>query len=118
MTLTESVYAAFVAGSPNLRVYPEVLPQKPLLPASVYTLIYLQEEEGIGGEDLGLVNAHLQVDTYALTQAEADSVSSLARSQLRASTDLQVNTSGGLWGYEADTRLYRVMREYSIWKNV
>lgn len=117
MTLTESVYAAFVAGSPNLRVYPEVLPQAPLLPASVYTLIYLQEEEGIGGEDLGLVNAHLQVDTYALTQSQADSVADLARSQLKASSDLQVNTVGGLWGYEPDTRLYRVMREYSVWKN-
>ena len=118
MTLAESIFSAFIAGSPNFRVYPDQLPQVPLLPASVYTIIATAEEQDLTGAVNGLVNAHVQVDTYAATRLDAESVSYLGRSQLLAAPDMQVwITNDGMWGFETDTRLHRVMREYSIWKN-
>jgi hypothetical protein len=120
MTLAESIFAAFIAGNPNFRVYPDELPQTPLLPASVYTIIAANEEQDLVGVVNGLLNAHVQVDTYATTRLEAESVSYLGRSQLLAAPDMQVWIAAGgdgIWGFETGTRLHRVMREYSIWKN-
>lgn len=117
MTLSESIFSALVAGSPNTRVYPDLLPQNPLLPASVYTAIFLDNEEDLAGNDCGLVNAHVQIDSYALTRAAADGLADFVRDQILAAGDLQVRTVGGFWAYEDDTKRYRTMREYSIWKN-
>lgn len=117
MTLRESIYAALIAGSPAVRVYPNILPPNPLLPASVFTLVSRVDEENLDGTDADLTNAHIQVDVYAQTQNEADAVAELIRARMLAASDFAAWSAGGFDAFEDDTLLYRVMREFSVWKN-
>jgi hypothetical protein len=117
MTLRESIYSALTAGSPPLRVYAGLLPQKPVLPAVVYTIVFRHDEEDLAGNDCDLTNAHVQTDSYSTTEKEADATAATVRELMRSASDFNTFTlPGGLDEHETDTELYRVMREYSVWK--
>lgn len=117
MTLRESIFAAMISGSPAVRVYPNILPPNPLLPASIFTMVSRVDEETIDGADAGLTNAHIQIDVYAKTQIEADVVADIIRMRMLAASDFASWSAGGFDAFEEDTLLYRVMREFSVWKN-
>ena len=118
MTLRESIYAALSAGSPPLRVYPGLLPQNPALPAVVYTIVFRHDEEDLAGNDCNLTNAQVQTDCYSTTENEADATAATVRELMRSAADFKtVTLPGGFDEHETDTQLYRVMREFSVWKN-
>jgi hypothetical protein len=116
MTLQEAVYAALSSGSPTVKVWPGAIPEGQDPNAVVYTVIFSKDEQDLAGEDCGLTNAHVQIDSYSTSLATSEANSLLMRDRIRASTVMQVSDAGAPGDdYEDDTKLYRRMREFSVW---
>lgn len=114
MTLEEAIEAALTGDSPPLRVYPDVLPSKVFYPASVYTVIFSQEQEDLTGNDNHLTLATVQIDTYATTRKEANAVSLHLRALMRGSSVFTASSGPAQNISEVDTRLYRRSRDFSV----
>lgn len=70
---TPGVTAVFSAASPDqVRIYPQVLPQRPTYPAATYQVIGRQRQPMMGNATNDMARATVQVDVYADTSEAVD----------------------------------------------
>jgi hypothetical protein len=112
---------AGVAALAADRVYTEVLPQSPVMPAVVFTAVAGGEDVALDGPT-GARSRRVQVDAWAATREEATSLGLAAHAALAG----HVGAAAGLsvegvfflterWDYDAETRLYRTSQDWEIW---
>lgn len=102
------------------RLYPEVLPQDPVLPAVTYSVISELEFES---HDVGTSNFTgrlVQFACWSRTALEAEEVRQALKDRLRLLTEHSgilrgQNHSDGRSDFEPDTNLYRSDADYRIW---
>ncbi len=118
MLLTSDAGVAAIAAD---RVYTEVLPQAPVLPAVVFTV-------GAGGDDValdgptGASSRRVQIDTWAATRAEATALALAVKAALvghagaAAGLDVQgVFFLTERWDYDAESQLFRTNGDFEVW---
>ena|SRR5690348_2121793 len=70
---TPGVTAVFSNSSPDqIRVYPQVLPQRPSYPSATYQLVGRQRQPMVDGTTNDMARASVQVDVYADTSEAVD----------------------------------------------
>ncbi len=108
-----------VVGS---RVYPLLLPENPTYPAVRYQQLGGARESAMGS-DVGLVEARVQIDSYAETYAGARVAAEAVRAAMQRvrGTVASVVISavfldeGPLDLYEEAVRKYRVQQDFIVW---
>ena len=116
MTIEEDFFAAVTAGSPTILLYPEVMPEQPILPAATFTVVGGEDRLTIDG-DIGSGWRVVQVDTYASTRLSADNLMANIQAKLAAATTFALDgdpTVSGAPRYESDTQRYRASKEFRI----
>ncbi len=118
--------AATVAAVVVDRIYPLARPQASMLPAATVRRISggpLYADDG----EVGLLDARLQIDSYATTYAAAKDLAKLVSDQLSAVRDVVQSGTTVLYAMldsEQDLReggsdefeyLYRVRQDYRVW---
>lgn len=98
------------------RVYPDTIAQGAPMPAVAYTEITGQREQHLQGS-CDLFNGRYQFDCYALTALQAGAVREVLCAALEAATAFSVVQGIRTGGFETDTKRYRRMVEFSIWRN-
>ena len=125
--LNEAIFARLqaVTGVTDLvgtRVFPLLLPQDPTYPAVIYQQITGSRESAMGS-DVGLVEATVQIDSYATTYAGARVLAEAVRVALQRfrGTVASVVISdvfvleGPLDLYEDAVKKYRVQQDFLVW---
>lgn len=112
---------ATIAGLVGTRVYPNILPQSPTVPAISYQFISGTDDVTTDGPS-GLANPTIQIDCWATTYAAMDGLFQAVRKR--------INGYSGLAGtiavhgvflvrkrdlYDNDTKLHRRTADWSIW---
>lgn len=103
------------------RVYTEVLPQGPTVPAVVFTEVAGDDDLALDGPT-GASSRRVQVDSWARTRAEATALGLAVKSALAG----HVGAAAGLevqgvfllterWDFDAETALYRTGQDFEIW---
>lgn len=119
---------AGVAALVALRIYPDLLPQAVTYPAIRYQRITTERPSAMHG-DAGVAAVQMQVDTFAVSAADARQLATAIRAALQRWRGVQVVPTVGsieildsfvsneLAEYEQGTPagIYRVMQEYRIW---
>lgn len=112
---------ATVSALVATRVYPQVLPQSPTLPAVVYNVLSDTPSDDISG-NAGLFKAEIQFDCFATTQLAAEALDEKIRLSLQGyrGTHLSVEIRGiyfnlGLDNFEAEVLNYRKISRYEVW---
>lgn len=106
------------------RMYPEILPQMPTLPAITYQVVSEWRRPTLHGTD-GLPRVRVQMDCWANTSLEARSVADAVREAIDGFAGLMGGSPGadisGIFAansfssYDPDAKMYRVSRDYMIW---
>jgi hypothetical protein len=119
--IEESIYALLAAQeSPvsawntliGTRIYPTVGDHDPALPYIVYQRVSTQDENTTCGY-AGLTNYRFQFDVYSDLSSECHTAMSLLHTLLTENLrGLRIFQSGG---WEAETKLYRITADYSLW---
>ena len=115
MTIEEDFFAAATAGSPTIRMYPEVMPQQPVLPAATFTVISGRDDMHIAGKS-NTGERIFQVDAWASSRLGADTLMDDVQSRLlqaTAFTIVAIDMSGAP-RYEEETRRYRASKEFMV----
>jgi hypothetical protein len=118
MLLTSDADVAALAAD---RVYTEVLPQSPVVPAVVFTEVAGGDDVALDGTT-GASSRRVQVDAWAATREETTLLALAAKTALAG----HVGAAAGLsvegvfflterWDYDAETRLYRTSADFEIW---
>jgi hypothetical protein len=109
--------AALVAD----RVFTEVLPQAPLVPAVVFTEVAGDEDVALEGPT-GASSRRVQVDSWAKTRADATTLGLAVKRALSrhvgAAAGLDVQALFFLterWDYDSDSALYRTSQDFECW---
>lgn len=101
------------ATAAGARIYPLTAPDAVAKPYLTYQRIAANSENALSG-NTGLINTRLQLDVYAASYAESVSITAQIDA-LMAAWPVQ-NVSGITQDfYEADTKLFRISTDYSIW---
>lgn len=102
------------------RLYPELLPEDPTLPAGTLSYVDGGAQLAHDGED-GLLWARLQLDFYATTSLLAQQLRDAARAWLNGFTGyvgstefLSVRLALALGGYEPATQRYRRTMDFMV----
>lgn len=116
MTIEEDFFAAATAGSPTIRLYPEVLPQEgSILPAATFTVVGGFDDMHMGGvSNTGM--RLFQVDAWASSRLSADNLMDGIQTRLLAATTfvvVGVDVSGAP-RYEEETKRYRASKEFTV----
>jgi len=112
---------ADVAGLAADRVYTEVLPQSPLVPAVVFTEVAGDEDVALDGPT-GAASRRMQIDSWAKSRAEATALGRAVKCSLSG----HVGAAAGLdvqiifflterWDFDAESALYRTSQDFEIW---
>ena len=101
------------ATDAGTRIYPNASPDKPARPYLVYTRASSNSENVLGGYG-GIMNTRIQIDAYADSYAAAQALASQVDALMRAWA-LQNVSYPAIDQYEPETRLHRVILEYSVW---
>ena len=118
LVLTSDVGVAALAAD---RVYTEVLPQSPVVPAVVFTEVAGDEDVALDGPT-GASSRRVQVDSWATTRAEATALGRAVKCALSG----HVGAAAGLdvqivfflterWDVDAESALYRTSQDFEIW---
>jgi hypothetical protein len=98
------------------RVYPNAAPDKPDYPYLVYARISARQQQTIeaNGGSGNLINTNMQLDIYAKTYAEAQSLSAQIQLLLKswAMQNLIIFEQDF---YEQEEQLHRVLMEIVVW---
>ena len=124
MTTLEAIRARLVAASSvtdlvNQRVYPQVMPQPPTLPAVVITVVAeLPQNSFTGAAATRLLEARVQIDCYAKTYLEAHQVADAVDAVVADlnDVDLSATRESAQDLYENETQLHRVLLDYLVWR--
>ena len=98
------------------RFYPAIAPDKTALPYGVYSRISAVEQATLdsnGGEGNN-INTRLQIDIYAATYLAAQSAAQSVKTAMKSWTVTNIVDSEQDF-YEPETKLYRVMLDFSAW---
>jgi hypothetical protein len=106
----KTLMAADIVGT---RVYPNSAPDSPVKPYIVYSRLSSQEQNTLEGTGV-LTQTRMQVDVWADTYGEAQAKAGLVKARMKtwATKNIKVDEQDF---YESDTKLHRVMLDYSIW---
>lgn len=107
--------AAYVAD----RIYPQVMPDEPVVPAIVYTLISNRPQNSLEGYTSGQMQAIVQLDCYTRTYADAQALADVVQDLLgtpRVVAGLKGWVRDRRDDYEDDSRFHRVSMDISIWR--
>lgn len=108
------VYTALSALAGG-RVYPDILPQNVTLPAITFFRVSGRHEVSMGGSS-GLDNLRVQVDCWASSRSDADTLAESVRTAMFAATTFSVGgVDGPMDTYEDDTLIYRTSMDFSVW---
>lgn len=103
---------SLVAG----RIFPLVAPEGTETPYLVYQTITDEEQNTLdcnGGTD-NLSNARMQIDVWGESYTEAKNTAKTVRAAMKSFA--RQNVCGPVTeDYESETKLYRVILDYSIW---
>jgi hypothetical protein len=112
---------AGVAARAADRVYTEVLPQAPTVPAVVFTEVAGEDDVALDGRT-GASSRRVQIDSWAKTRAEATALGLAVKSALAdhvgAAAGLSVDGAFLLterWDFDAETSLYRTSQDFEVW---
>jgi hypothetical protein len=116
--LEDATIAAAVGGS---RVFPTVMPQGVVASSLVYNVISEITDHHTQGAS-GLVMARMQLDAYATTPDDADTLARAVKERIDGYAGLMGSvTVQGVFAdtartdYQADAKLFRISRDYLIW---
>ena len=98
------------------RIYPDLLPPTPVLPALVYQRIFGAEVQGLDGLD-SLVGSRFQLDCWGTTLEAAKNLAAAAKRAIdrNAAAGMKGFLHGEMNDFERAPREYRVMLDYSLW---
>lgn len=109
MSMIETIHETIAAIVGNC--YPLTVPEKPVAPYAIY--LQVSNSPDVVLESLVAIdNTRLQVDIFAKTYAEVQSLSNQVRDALMALNIIPLS-SGDL--YESEVKLYRVTQDFSVW---
>ena len=118
LVLTTDARVAALAAD---RVFTEVLPQSPAVPAVVFTEVTGDEDYALDGPT-GTTSRRVQIDAWAKTRAEATSLGLAVKAALAdhtgAAAGFGVEAAFLLserWDFDSETSLYRTSQDYEIW---
>lgn len=98
------------------RIAPQPLPEGSDKPAITYLVIGEDPHNDLDGEDGELLEIRVQVDCWALTDADVRALSELVRTRLKTSGFKATPITGTAFGqYETQTKLHRFTRDYQCW---
>lgn len=107
-------------GTSPKRIYPQVLPQKPTLPALTYTRIDGERFYTLS-EDIGMPDATIQIDSYAASYRAAKELATAVRVALQrwdgvaaGVTVLDVRLLGDRDLYDDEVEASRVSADYVV----
>lgn len=114
----DAAIAALVAD----RIYTEVLPQKPVMPAVVFTAVSGDSDQALDGPT-GVASVRLQVDAWADTRKAATklalAVKDLIDGHSGGAAGLEVQgvflVTAPRWDFDSDTGLYRTSQDFEAW---
>ena len=118
LLLTSDAGVSALAGA---RVYSEVLPQSPALPAVVFNEVAGGDDYTLDGPS-GVGSRRVQIDSWAKKRSEATALARAVAAALSGHT----GAAGGLevegvfllnerWGFDPATELYRTGQDYEVW---
>ncbi len=114
MTIQEQLSAlltdATTAGS---QVYPVIAPDQTVAPYISYQIVATNNENILSGSS-GLVNSHVQIDIYSPTYLQSWAIAAQV-DVLMSGWSVQNVSKPAQDLYDETVKLFRVMREYSIW---
>lgn len=108
--MVETTIQPILAGTVSGRCYPLVAPDNPTKPYIVYQVVSKVPEVTLESTE-ARERCRIQIDAYATTYAEVKTLEASIKAAL-------VNISVPLLAFdqfEADTKLFRVTLEHSIW---
>ncbi len=104
-----------LSGVAGGRVYPLVAPQPATTPYVIYQRVASSVENVLAGNGSPPINnTRLQIDIYAKTYAESQSVADSVESAMLGWSERNVQLSS-LDLYEDDVKLFRVLMDFSVW---
>ena len=117
LVLTQDAAVAALAGD---RVWSDLLPQKPALPAAVLSLVSGDRDVTLEGWH-GVAAQRVQIDAWATTRAQAvalgQAILAVMAGHAGAAGGLEVQGSVLVlerWDYEPDTKLFRVTQDFEV----
>ena len=118
MLLTNDAGVAALAAD---RVYTEVLPQGPVVPAVVFTEVAGDDDVALDGPT-GASSRRVQMDSWARTRAEATALGLVAKAALAGHTGAAAGFSvegvflvAERWDFDSETALYRTSQDFEVW---
>lgn len=109
--MIQSDLFAALSATFSTRLYPSVAPQNTARPYGVYSRISQAPATIHAG---GLRETQMQIDVYADTYGAAVNLAELAAAAIRNASLASVQTNA-VDEYEADTKLHRVILEFTFW---
>lgn len=113
MMQTQLVTLLSGATDAGARVYPQVAPDSTPRPYITYQRVYAQSNNVMSGNS-GLINTRVQIDVYADTYSQAQTIA-LQVDALMSGWTLQIVSNPAQDMYEPDVKLHRVLLDYSVW---
>jgi hypothetical protein len=115
MSIKSQLYTLLSTGGTLAagRVYPRVAPDQAIKPYIVYLRIFGNSENVLSGNS-GLTNTRMQIDLYALNEADVTTLEAQVAT-LMATWSVQNVSLPAQDFYEADTKLFRIAADYSLW---
>lgn len=114
MSLESDIVAALTSITTG-RVYPDVMPDKPVFPCIVYQQVGGDVLNPLEGGDPGQDNARVQVRVWARTRLEASSVARQVRLALTSGALKAYAYSAPVSEYEEALKLYGARCDFGVW---
>jgi hypothetical protein len=113
--IQEDLKALLAAQLPTVPTYPVIADQNSALPYIVYRRIISAVQNVLAGNgNPPINNTRMQLDVWSQSYASAQATAASVRTAMLGWT-VQNTSNGEQDEYEADTRLHRVLMDYSIW---
>lgn len=101
------------------RIYPQVMPDEPVVPALVYTLISNRPQNSLEGYTSGQMQAIVQIDCYTMMYGDAQLLADAVQDLLgtaRVVPGIKGWVRDRRDDYEDDSRFHRVSMDIAIWR--
>lgn len=97
----------------STRLYPLAAPEDVVRPFGVYSRVAANPVTLSGS----INSTEMQIDVYANTYAEALTLATSAQTAIAAASTLKSSQIQAVDEYEPETKLYRVILEFTAWHN-
>lgn len=96
------------------RLYPAVAPEGAAAPFGIYLLVAGLPENSLQGRS-NLTNSRYQVDVYAATKADAETLAASVRTAMNDASLFASVCQLQQDFYDTDAQLFRVSMDFSLW---